>query len=148
MTGKNSVVLPEQVVMWLLRAWNRFRNSNSASWCNQMRQGSRIYMLESKNNRAGKFLQLLKIKGGKRVFVVFPARWNKWGWTKMFEFIAELVGSGSIKPMAQLKQLSFQPLDFEAHVIFPPPLPPKCWFIGETACFQWGFIGEPACFLC
>jgi len=51
----------------------------------------------------------------------------------MFEFIAELVGAGSIKPMAQLKQLSFQPLDFEAHVIFPPPLPPKCWFIGETA---------------
>ncbi|KAJ8420970.1 hypothetical protein Cgig2_008907 [Carnegiea gigantea] len=29
------VLLPEQVALWLLRAWSRFRNSKSASWCNQ-----------------------------------------------------------------------------------------------------------------
>ena len=30
-----SILLPEEVVLWLLRAWTRFRKSKSANWCNQ-----------------------------------------------------------------------------------------------------------------
>ena len=89
-----SVLLPEPVVMWSLRAWRRFRNFKSASWCNQMRRGSRIYLLVSKtNNVAGKFLQLSEIEDGKKVFGIFLTGWNEWGWTKMF-FIDDLVAMG------------------------------------------------------
>ena len=51
-----SIFLLESVVLWLLRAWGRFRKSKSTSWCNQMRLHSRIYLLEFKSNHAGKFL--------------------------------------------------------------------------------------------
>ena len=68
-----SIFLPEPVVLWLLRVWGRFRKSKSASWCNQMRLHSKIYMSEFKSNHAGKFLQLSVIKEAIRTFVIFPA---------------------------------------------------------------------------
>ena len=64
-----SILLPKQVALWLLRAWGRFH----ANWCNQMRRGSRIFMLESRSNRVGKYLLLSVIIDGKQSFVIFPA---------------------------------------------------------------------------
>ena len=96
-----SILLPEEVVLWLLRAWTRFRKSKSANWCNQMRLGSRIFMLESRSNRARKYLLLSVIIDGKRSFVIFPAGWNEWGWFKMFGFIAEIVGLIPLDPSIQ-----------------------------------------------
>ena len=76
---RTSVLLPENVALWLLRAWGRFHMSKSSNWCNQVHQGSSIFLLESKRNRAGKFLQLSVINKGKRTFVIFPAGWNERG---------------------------------------------------------------------
>ena len=50
-----SLLLPETVSLWLLRAWGRFGKSNSSFWFDQMHLGSG-FLLESKRNRAGKFL--------------------------------------------------------------------------------------------
>ena len=47
-----SLLLPEAASLLLLRAWGRFGKSNSSFWCNQMRLGSTIFLLESKRNRA------------------------------------------------------------------------------------------------
>ena len=77
-----SILLPEEVVLWLLRAWARFQKFETANWCNQMRLGSRIFMLESMNNRVGKYLQLSVIIDGERSFVIFPIGWNEWGGPK------------------------------------------------------------------
>ena len=74
-----SILLPRDVVLWLLRAWMRFRTSQSANWCNQMRKGSRVFMLESRSNRAGKFLHLSVNSEGKCSFVILPAGWKEWG---------------------------------------------------------------------
>ena len=38
------VLLPENVALWLLRAWGRFYKSKSSNWCNQVRQGSSIFL--------------------------------------------------------------------------------------------------------
>ena len=69
-----SIFLPEPVVLWLVRAWGRFRKTKSATWFNQMRLHSRIYMLEFKSNHAGKFFQLSVIKEAIRTFHYFPSR--------------------------------------------------------------------------
>ncbi|KAJ8426381.1 hypothetical protein Cgig2_000576 [Carnegiea gigantea] len=82
---RTSILLPEIVALWLLRAWGRFYKSNSSNWCNQVRQGSSIFLLESKRSRAGKFLELSVINEGKRTFVIFPAGWNERGWAKIFD---------------------------------------------------------------
>ncbi|KAJ8422279.1 hypothetical protein Cgig2_009281 [Carnegiea gigantea] len=66
---RTSLLLPENVALWLLRAWDRFYNTKSPNWCNQMRRGSNIFLLESKRNRVRKFLQLSVINKGKRTFV-------------------------------------------------------------------------------
>ena len=68
-----SIFLPEPVAMWLLRAWGRFRNSKSSTWCNQMRLCSRNYVLEFKSNGARKLLKLSVFKEGNRAFVIFPS---------------------------------------------------------------------------
>jgi len=70
-----SLLPPEQVSQWLLRAWGRFYKSKSSSWFNQLHLGSGRFLLESKRNRAGKFLQLSTIKG-QQSFVISPAGWN------------------------------------------------------------------------
>lgn len=49
------MLLPEQVPLWLLRAWGRFRKSKFANRNNYMRRGSSIFMLESRGNWVGKF---------------------------------------------------------------------------------------------
>ena len=67
-----TLVLPEQVALWLLRAWSRFCKVKSSSWCNQIRRGSSIFLWESKSNRAGKFLQLSAVKHGRKSFIIFP----------------------------------------------------------------------------
>ena len=89
------------MALWLLRAWARFRKFNYANWCYQMRVGSRIFMLESRSNRVGKYLQLSMIIDDKRSFVILPAAWNEWGWFKMFGFIAEIVGLIPLDPSIQ-----------------------------------------------
>ncbi|KAJ8445690.1 hypothetical protein Cgig2_026017 [Carnegiea gigantea] len=86
-----SVLLPENVALWLLRAWGRVYKSNSSNWYNQVHQGSSIFLLESKRNRAGKFLQLLVVIKGNKTFVIFPAGWNERGWAKIFNALTEIV---------------------------------------------------------
>ncbi|KAJ8432736.1 hypothetical protein Cgig2_015654 [Carnegiea gigantea] len=88
---RTSVFLPEHVALWLLRAWGRFYKSKSSNWCNQVRQDSSIFLLESKRNRAGKFLQLSVINKGKRTFVIFPAGWNERGWAMIFDALTEIL---------------------------------------------------------
>jgi len=83
-----SIYLPEPVALWLLRAWGRFRNSKSSTWCNQMRLSSRIYVLEFKSNGAGKFLKLSISKEGNRAFVIFPSGRKNKGWVQVFDSIA------------------------------------------------------------
>ena len=61
-----SLLLPNQVSQWLLRASGRFCKSKSSSWFNQLRLGFGRFLLGSKRNRAGKFLQLFAIKKGQR----------------------------------------------------------------------------------
>ena len=53
---RTSLLLPENVALWFLRAWGRFYKSNSPNWCNQMRRGTSIFLLESNRNQAAKFL--------------------------------------------------------------------------------------------
>ena len=75
--GRRFLLLwPEAVALWLLRAWGRFGKSNSSFWFNQMRLGSSCFLLESKRNRVGKFLQLSVFNKGRRSFVIFPAGCN------------------------------------------------------------------------
>ena len=57
----------------------------SANCCNQMR-------LESRNNEAGKYLQLLETKDDKRSFVIFLGGWNNEGRPKCSDFIADVIG--------------------------------------------------------
>ncbi|KAJ8425024.1 hypothetical protein Cgig2_007161 [Carnegiea gigantea] len=77
---RTSLLLPENLALWLLRAWGRFCKSKSPNWCNQMCRGSNIFLLESKRSRAGNFLQLSVINKGKRTFVIFLTGWNERGW--------------------------------------------------------------------
>ena len=88
---RTSVLLPENVALWLLRAWGRFYKSKSSNWCNQVCQGSSIFLLESKRNRAGKFLLLSVINKDRRTFIIFPGGWNERGWTKIFDAFTEIV---------------------------------------------------------
>ena len=67
-----SLILPEQVALWLLKAWSRFWKSKSSNWCDQIRRGSSIFLLEDKSNRAGKFLRLSAVNGGRSSFIIFP----------------------------------------------------------------------------
>lgn len=59
------------------------------------------------------------------------------GMDQNFEFIAELGRLGSVKALAQMKQLYSQPSSSVADAIFLPPPPPGC-------CRKCGFMGEPA----
>ena len=43
------------------------------SWVNQLRLGSDRFLLESKKNGAGRFLQLSAFKQRLKKFVIFPA---------------------------------------------------------------------------
>ena len=137
-----AIFLPEPVVFWLLRAWGRFRKSKSANWCNRMRLSSRLFMLDSKSNIAGKFLKLSVSKEGNRAFVIFPAGWNEKGWDRIFDSIAGIMGQPSGEPVLLRKGNS-------AHTLLPgraptgAPLPPP----PLGGCPQCGFTGEPACFL-
>jgi len=141
---RTSVLLPKHVAVWLLRALGRFYKSKSANWCNQMRQGSSIFLLESKRNRAGKFLQLSVINKGKRTFVIFPAGWNERGWAKIFDALNEIVNLAFTAASGALRRPPHQVT--MAHGAAPPrppqppALPPGCY----PKC---GFIGEPKCFL-
>ena len=98
-----SMFLPEPVALWLLRAWGRFRRSKSSSWCNRTRLLSRVYLLESRRNLAGKFLKLSVTKEGYSTFVIFPAGWNEKGWDKIFAAIEDIVGQFSMEPNLKLK---------------------------------------------
>ena len=53
---RTSLLLPENVALWLLRAWGRFYKSKSPNWCNQIRRDSNIFLFESNRSRGGKFL--------------------------------------------------------------------------------------------
>ena len=86
-----SIFLPKPVALWLLRAWGKFRNSKSSTWCNQMRLSSRFYVLEFKSNGAGKFLKLSVSKEGNRAFVIFPSGWKNKGWVQVFDSIAGIL---------------------------------------------------------
>lgn len=59
------------------------------------------------------------------------------GMDQNFEFIAELVGLGSINSLAQMKWPYSQPSNSVADAISPPPPPSSC-------CRKFGFMGEPA----
>ncbi|KAJ8443711.1 hypothetical protein Cgig2_029616 [Carnegiea gigantea] len=85
-----SVLLPENVALWLLRALGTFYKSKSSNWGNQVHQGSSIFLLESKRKRAEKFLQLSIINKGKKTFVIFPADWNERSWAKIFDALNEI----------------------------------------------------------
>ena len=61
---RTSLLLPENVVLWLLTAWGRFYKSKSPNWYNQIPQGSSIFLLEYKRNWAGKFQQLFVMNNG------------------------------------------------------------------------------------
>jgi len=98
-----SIFLPEPVALWLLRAWGRFRNSKSSTWCNQMRLSSRIYVLEFKSNGAGKFLKLSVSKEGNRAFVIFPSGWKNKGWVQVFDSIAGILGKSASMPVVHGK---------------------------------------------
>lgn len=136
------ILLPEDAVLWLLRAWTRFRTSQSVNWCNQMRKGSRVFMLESRSNRAGKYLQLSVFYEGKRSFVILPAGWKEWGWFKMFGVIAELVGQVPLAPPVKLSTSAPPPSSPLGTIAPPPPLTeccPKCGFKGKPASFRRSF---------
>jgi len=120
----------------------RFRKSKSANWCSQMRIGSRIFMLEYRSNRAGKYLQLSVIIDGKRSFVILPAGWNEWGWLKLFGLIVEIVGLCPLDPLVQPRTSPSQPSSSLVDVIIPPPPPPL-----PGCCPKCGFKGDPATFL-
>ena len=57
-----SIMLTEQAAQWLVKAWGRFEKSKIPSWVNQLRLGSDHFLLESKKNGAGRFLQLSVFK--------------------------------------------------------------------------------------
>ena len=136
-----SLLLLEQVSQWLLRAWGRFGKSKSPSWFNQLRLGSGRFLLESKRNRAGRFLQLSALKQGQRSFVIFPAGWNGRGWKKIFDAMKEIIYPHNKGPGALSAKSSAQgPLSVS--VVPPPPLLgccPKCGFAGEPTCFLRSF---------
>lgn len=138
------ILLPEDAVLWLLRAWTRFRTSQSVNWCNQMRKGSRVFMLESRSNRAGKYLQLSVFYEGKRSFVILPAGWKEWGWFKMFGVIAELVGQVPLAPPVKLSTSappSFIPLRYDCPSPSPDRVLPQVWFQGEANFISSVFCG-------
>jgi len=106
----------------VIEGLGRFYKSKSPNWCNQMHRASNISLLESKRNRAGKFLRLsVKVKG-KRTFVIFPAGWNESGWAKIFDALTEIVNlafSGASGMLGRpLQQVTL------AHGVMPPLLPP------------------------
>jgi len=74
-----ALILPEQVALWLLKVCTRFCKAKSSNWCNQIRRGSSIFLLESKSNWAGKFLQLSAIKRGRQSSIVFSGGCNNNG---------------------------------------------------------------------
>ena len=113
--------------MWLLRAWGRFRNSKSSTWCNQMTVSSRIYVLEFKSNGAGKFLKLSVSKEGNRAFVIFPSGWKNKGWVQVFDSIAGILGKSASVPVVHRKGNSSQAFKSKSVVggaTHPPPPPP------------------------
>ena len=122
-------------MLWLLRAWGRLPKAKSSNWCNQRCRGSSIFLLESKRNRAGKFLQLSSIKNGN----IFPGGWNDNRWTKNFGVLAEIVDPSHVNSTGMLN--ASLPSQEVLHVLEPPhyfhlhhqPLGcyPKCRFIGE-----------------
>ena len=107
-----------------------------------MRQGSSIFLLESKRNRVGKFLQLSVINKGKRTFVIFPVGWNEGGWAKILDALTEIVNlaflAASGAPRRPPRQVTM------AHGAAPPrpPQPPP----PLGCCPKCGFISEPKCF--
>jgi len=134
------LLLPEVVSLWLLRAWGRFGKSNSSFWFNQMRLGSSCFLLESKRNRASKFLSLSVFKNGRRSFVIFPTGRNGSGWARIFDVLSELVSfpnrrSGG-EQRVSLSQGALLNKRF-LPILPPPPLGccPKCGFSGEPSCF-------------
>lgn len=141
---RTSLLLPENVALWLLRAWGRFFKSKSPNWCNQVRRGSTIFLLESKKNRAGKFLQLSMVNKGKRSFVIFPAGWNERGWAKIFNALSEIVNLAFLDTSRALRRPTHQMTLVHDAVpppaTLPPPPPPGC-------CPKCGFTGEPQRFL-
>ena len=48
-----TLVLLEQVALWLLRAWSRFCKAKFSNWCNQICWGFSSFLLESKRNWQG-----------------------------------------------------------------------------------------------
>lgn len=91
-------------------------------------------MLGLKSNQVSCNFQKLKLA---RESLLFSQDGGTNGDGSKFEFIAELVGLGSEKALAQMKQLYSQPSSFVADAIFLPPPPPGC-------CRKCGFMGEPA----
>jgi len=142
MGRRTSVLLPENVALWLLRAWGRFYKSKSSNWDNQVHQGSSIFLSESKRNRAGKFLQLSIINKGKKTFIIFPGDWNERGWAKIFDALNEIVNLAFLAASGALTRPPHQVTMAQGVVPprppLPPPPPPGC-------CPKCGFIGEPKC---
>ena len=126
------------------RAWSRFCKSKSSNWCDQIRQGSSIFLLEAKRNRGGKFLQLSAINRGRPSFIIFPGGWKGQGWSRIFEVLVEIVDPSFVHsrgiqnaPYEEMFPVLQPP---HSHPIPPPPPPPGC-------CPRCGFFGEPASFL-
>jgi len=116
----------------------------SSNWCNQVRQRSSIFLLESKRNRAGKFLELSVINKSKRTFVIFPAGRNERGWAMIFDALTEIVNLAFSAASGALRRPPYQVTRAHGDALpsppQPPPPPPGC-------CLKCGFIGEPKCFL-
>jgi len=116
-----SLLLLEQVSLWLLRAWGRFCKSKSPFWCNQLCEGSSSFLLESKRNQVGKLLQLFVIKKGQRSFIIFAAGWNDRGWARISDALKEIIsppnkGSGGARVMSSSQGALLY------SVVPPPPL--------------------------
>ncbi|KAJ8420891.1 LOW QUALITY PROTEIN: hypothetical protein Cgig2_016234 [Carnegiea gigantea] len=137
---RTSLLLPENIALWLLRAWGRFYKSKSSNWCNQVRRGSSIFPLESKRKRAGKFLQLSVLNKGKRTFVIFPPGWNERGWAKIFDALPEIANLAFLGSTEE----AFTPSDTGTWYCASTStsaksttsrLLSKVWFTGKPECF-------------
>jgi len=100
--------------------------------------------LEAKSNRAGKFLQLSAINGGRSSFIIFPGGWKDQGWSRILEVLVELVDPSFVHSRGTQKAPSRDMFPIlkpcHSHPLPPPPPPPGC-------CPRCGFSGEPASFL-
>ncbi|KAJ8450026.1 hypothetical protein Cgig2_029388 [Carnegiea gigantea] len=126
-----SLLLPENVALWLLRASADFISLNpliGAIKCDLREIG--------REN-----LQLSAINKDKRTFVIFPAGWNERDWAKIFDALTNILNLAFLGASGALRRPLHQVT--LAHGVVPPPLPPppppsycpKCGFTCGLECW-------------